>query len=384
MKNIILINNLYKPFNRGGAEKIVEITYRELKKQGFSVKIITTKPYGKKAPEQNKDIYHLNSFYYHLPRMPFPARLIWHIADILSFKKYFQIKKILKKEKGDLVITHNIKGVGHLTPPAIKKTGIKHFHTLHDIQLLHPGGLMIINKEKIINSRIASLYQKINAFLFKKVDKTISPSAWLLALHTQKGLFQNSKKKVIFNPIEASLLDKGGLLPVTDNKKFTFLYVGQVEEHKGVLMLIKAFREFESGQNMQAELKIIGDGSATGKARRQAGEANIIFTGKKESKEVIKEMRAGNCLVVPSLCYENSPTVIYEAARAGIFILASDHGGIPELASCFGGEMFKAGDSKQLAEKMSDIYKRRPKPDPETREKLKKLSPSGYVSKLKI
>ncbi|MFW5888229.1 MAG: glycosyltransferase [Patescibacteria group bacterium] len=384
MKNIILINNLYKPFNRGGAEKIVEIIYREFKKQGHPVKIITTKPYGKKVPEQNKDIYYLNSFYYHLNKIPGPARLVWHIADIFAFRKYRRIKKILAEEGGGLVITHNLKGIGFLTPGAIKKMKAEHFHVLHDIQLLHPGGLMMLNKEKIIDSLPAYLYQKINAFLFRKVDKIISPSNWLLSLHLEKGFFKNSEKKVIFNPVTESFLNKDKKDPSPEKKKFTFLYVGQIEEHKGILLLIDAFKKFERQHSLQAELKIIGDGSAIKKAGRKARGSNVVFTGKKDNKEIPKEMRKGDCLIIPSLCYENSPTVIYEAALAGVFILASDHGGIPEAVSFFGGDMFRADDPENLAEKMHKIYKEAPQPAKGAGKKLKELTPSEYIKKMGV
>jgi glycosyltransferase involved in cell wall biosynthesis len=269
--------------------------------------------------------------------------------------------------------------VGHLTPWAVKKAGSDHFHTLHDIQLLHPGGLMMINKEKIINSLTANLYQKINVFFFNKIDKVISPSNWLLSLHVQKNFFPNSEKKVVFNPITSSFSNKNTSRP--ENKEFTFLYAGQIEEHKGVLLLIDAFKKLEA-EHPRTKLKIVGDGSIIKKARRRAGGTNTIFTGRKEKVEIIEEMRAGDCLVVPSLCYENSPTVIYEATSAGLSILASDHGGIPELVSYFGGEIFEAGKPEKLAEKMENIYKNPQSPKRIPEEKLKKLTSSEYIKKI--
>ena len=43
---ICLINNLYKPFNRGGAEKVAETIVDGLIKAGHEVFIISTKPRG--------------------------------------------------------------------------------------------------------------------------------------------------------------------------------------------------------------------------------------------------------------------------------------------------------------------------------------------------
>ena len=39
----------------------------------------------------------------------------------------------------------------------------------------------------------------------------------------------------------------------------------------------------------------------------------------------------GRHMIVPSLCYENSPTVIYEAFSQGVPVIAADIGGVAEL-----------------------------------------------------
>jgi glycosyltransferase involved in cell wall biosynthesis len=66
---------------------------------------------------------------------------------------------------------------------------------------------------------------------------------------------------------------------------------------------------------------------------------------------------------VPSLCYENSPTVIYEALQAGIPVLASDIGGVGELVqNGRNGYLFKPGSQEDFIEKLEmmdrkkDIY----------------------------
>jgi glycosyltransferase involved in cell wall biosynthesis len=68
-------------------------------------------------------------------------------------------------------------------------------------------------------------------------------------------------------------------------------------------------------------------------------------------------MKNANCLIVPSLCYENSPTVIYEAIAVGLPIIASKIGGITELLLDYGGIMFDPGDERELSDKMNWIIK---------------------------
>jgi len=61
-------------------------------------------------------------------------------------------------------------------------------------------------------------------------------------------------------------------------------------------------------------------------------------------------MRQTQCLVVPSLCYENQPTVILEAQQVGLPVIASNIGGIPEMID--EKFLFKAGDRESLKNKM--------------------------------
>ena len=145
---ICLINNLYKPYNRGGAERIVELIAAGLQGARHEVFLITTKPIGRKqkAESRKQKVYYINALYYNLNKLPKILRLFWHLCDMFDIGSYFKVKAILKKEKPDVVMTHNLKGVGYLIPSVIKNLGIKHIHTLHDIQLLHPSGLMMHGK----------------------------------------------------------------------------------------------------------------------------------------------------------------------------------------------------------------------------------------------
>jgi glycosyltransferase involved in cell wall biosynthesis len=353
---ICLINNLYKPYNRGGAEKIAEFLAEGFVAKGNEIFIITTKPIFKSKVESQKlKVYCISSVYYNLNKLPKFLRLFWHLIDMFDVGSYFVVKRILKKEKPDLVILNNLKGIGYLIPSAIRKLKIKHVHILHDIQLIHPLGLMIYGEEKKINSSPAKIYAAICKRLFSSPDAVISPSKWLLDEHIKRGFFKESKKVVLPNPTSrlTPLLIRRGEKGVS----FKFLYVGQIEEHKGVLFLIEAFKSipppYEGWGWGRLELLIIGDGCKIKKAEELArGNENIKILGRKNKDEVASLMREADCLIVPSLCYENSPTVIYEAFIVGLPVIASRIGGIPELLSDGCGVVFEPDNSDDLIKKM--------------------------------
>ena len=274
---ICLINNLYKPYNRGGAEKIVKIIANGLRAGGHEVFIITTRPLFANYKTQNPEprtqnpkpkIFYIRSLYFNINKIPKFLRTSWHAGDMFDVGSYLKIKSILKKEKPDIVMTHNLKGIGYLIPKAIKSLGIKHIHTLHDIQLLHPSGLMIYNQEKKINSWSAKIYARICRWLLASPDIVISPSSWLMTMHTDEKFFKNSKRIILPNPI-------ANISQITHkNKKnhtFKFLYVGQIEKHKGILFLIKAFRKLSDNlEKNTCQLTILGNGTKIKKAKKSA------------------------------------------------------------------------------------------------------------------
>jgi len=358
MMKICLINNLYKPYNRGGAERVVELIAGGLWEAGHEVFLITTLPISRKhkntktQKHKNTKIYYISALYYNLNFLPKVLRLFWHIGDMFDVGSYFKVKSILKKEKPDVVMTHNLKGVGYLIPKVIKRLGLKHIHTLHDIQLLHPSGLMLYGKEKQIDSVLAKMYAGVCRWLFGSPDTVISPSKWLMKMHTDRGFFKDAKQVIIFNPVHKTEIQI--VKDQYDNKIFNFLYVGQIEKHKGILFLIKVFQMLcEELDGVNCELVIIGDGSKMKQAKKlSSNNKNIRLLGKQSKKEVKNLMQKADCLVVPSLCYENSPTVIYEALSIGLPVIASRIGGITELIYNTGGILFRPGNGGDLMYQM--------------------------------
>ncbi|MDO9399616.1 MAG: glycosyltransferase, partial [bacterium] len=327
---VCLINNLYKPYIRGGAEVIVELIAQGLLSKNIEVVVISTRPFFSNVVIKN-DLYvknyYLPSNYYNLGKMPTFFRLFWHFFDLFNFFICNKIKDILIKEQPEIVITHNLKGLSFLLPRAIRKLKIKHLHYIHDIQLIHPSGLMIYGQEQQNEKFFAKIYQVICCKLFGSPDVIISPSKWLLDYHLQKKFFINSKKIVLANPapiLTSNLSDKEF---IKDNI-FRFLYVGQIEDHKGIIFLVDAFKELIKKNKQNIKLTIIGDGSKLVVIKKIADNKYVNILGKIKREEIFKYFAQANCLIVPSLCYENSPTVIYEAFSIGLPIIASKIGGI--------------------------------------------------------
>jgi glycosyltransferase involved in cell wall biosynthesis len=129
-----------------------------------------------------------------------------------------------------------------------------------------------------------------------------------------------------------------------------FGYLGALGPHKGVHVLIEAFNQLPE----RAALTVYGDETRfpdyVAELKRVARHPHIRFAGALDHRHVGAALRQMDCLVVPSLWYENSPQVIQEAYGVGIPVVASRLGALPEkVDDGKSGWLFKAGDSADLA-----------------------------------
>ena len=357
---ICVINNLYKPFQRGGAEVISEIILHGLKDLGHEVFVVTTRPYLKNAKTEqgSTKVYRLRSLYFDLDKIPFFIRIFWHFFDMIDVVSYFKMKIILEIEKPDLVITGNLKGLGFLCPLLLKKKQLTHIHILHDIQLIYPTGLMFWGKEGVLNTFLAKIYQKINRKLFLCLDNVVSPSKWLLEQHEKRGFFKKAKKIVLANPIayETSKIKED---PVENNHVFTFLFIGHLTKAKGVNVLLEAYAKLKIESDIESMRLILAGGGCLDERNRKIAETNKVeILGFVDREKIKSLMNSSHFLVVPSLCYENSPTVIYEALLYGLPFITSNLGGAKELAKKFGGQVFEPGNVDDLARVMRRVIKK--------------------------
>lgn len=110
-------------------------------------------------------------------------------------------------------------------------------------------------------------------------------------------------------------------------------FVGTLAPHKGVHVLIEAFRGLEAPD---ATLEIHGGTSVqptyVAALRRAAGgDARIRFHGPFAEGTQDRVLAGIDVLAQPSIWWENSPLTVLEALGAGIPVVASRIGGIPEL-----------------------------------------------------
>ncbi len=377
---VCIIHSIFPPYGRGGAETVAYASAAVFA-QEHEVLVITCAPFAgwksfagkwevevsryednqvRRYPMRIFRFTPLNLFtIFNIGKYPALLRLIWHVIDMFNLHTYLVVRRILQEEKPDVILTHNLKGLGYTVPIAIRHTlhairSMRWLHTIHDMALLHPTGLRIWGQEKdiaLINP-IVRLYERVNRKLFGSPECVISPSQFLLAEYTSRGFFPKSKTAVVRNPAmlhnppQPSLTLREGDRSVPplrvrggepspqrgeEGLRFRFLYLGQLEPYKGIQVLLDAWRVY-SAQAPQAELVIAGDGSMRETVVNACAMlARVRYAGWVDTDARIGLMSGVHAAIVSSYAYENSPTVIGESFAFGIPVVASRIGGIPEL-----------------------------------------------------
>ena len=140
-------------------------------------------------------------------------------------------------------------------------------------------------------------------------------------------------------------------------------FVGTIAWHKGLHTLVEAVRTLSGISTSRCDVRIFGDENVApdyaADVRRRAGGLPIRFEGAFRREDVGRVLAAIDVLVVPSIWPENAPLVIQEAYQAGVPVVGSRIGGIPEFVrEGVSGWLFEPGSPADLARVLRGILDR--------------------------
>lgn len=248
--------------------------------------------------------------------------------------------RLLAKTKPDVVHIH---GIHRQISPSIldvaKRAHIPVVQTLHDYHHVCPADVLLRGGDGVCTPRACGVLDYLPALKNRCVHGSLSMSA-LSALETafQRGrhVYERSISTFICPSgfMREVMVDGGweadkmrvvaNAVPLTTpgTAKDYVLFAGRLSPEKGIDVLLRAA--------VQANVRVVvaGDGplGETLRARYPGTE----FLGRVDGAQVASLMASALVVAVPSVCYENAPMSVLEAMAAGVPVVASAIGGIPE------------------------------------------------------
>ena len=369
--HVLVANKIYPPIAAGGAELIVSYLCEELVARGHRVTVVSTcGPEMEPYPVEYRNGVEIIRFfpknlYWNFARgtkvwsEQSHSRLAvardrlsktrWHLTDAWNRDAGRRLGAILADGRPDVMHTHLLDGMSASVWHQAKLAGIPIVHTAHDYHLLCPRAFLLSRSWKVCTRPAlpCRAYRYWHLRTGAEVDVFVSPSRFLLDQHLAAGL-RCRATAVVANGVPLPRLQR----EPRDGSRNRFLVLSRLTVEKGIRLVMDALTRLPPERTV--ELAVAGNGpleAEIGKIAARDPRVRVLGFVNGDAKRAA--LAWADHLILPSLWYENAPTVIMEAAAAGLTLIGSRIGGIPEMVrEGETGLLFSPGDASGLAAAM--------------------------------
>ncbi|HEY0844090.1 MAG TPA: glycosyltransferase family 4 protein [Noviherbaspirillum sp.] len=336
---VLVAHNAYQ--QRGGEDAVVDAEVDLLRAHGHQV-----------------EIYRLhNDALNTMPKATAAATAIW------SRRSSDAVDALCDRFRPDVVHVHNTFPL--ISPSLYWAAARRHVpvvQTLHNFRLLCPQAIFL-RDGKICEDCIGKVpWRAITRKCYRESAMQSAVITGMLTTHRAIGTYRNRITRYIaLNKFARDKYVEGGLpaerfrikpnfvpssrVPSWDTRQGG-LYVGRLSSEKGLDVLAAALRRFDS-----SPIDVIGGGPLEALARQAVGER---YLGYRPLDEIMDRMGAAQFMVLPSICYENSPRTIVEAFACGLPVIASRLGALADIVTeGVTGLLFNPGDATDLAARIA-------------------------------
>jgi glycosyltransferase involved in cell wall biosynthesis len=336
---ILVAHNAYQ--HRGGEDAVVEAEITLLREFGHEVELY----------RQHNDA---------IKQMP---RAVAAVSTIWSHRSAGEVDRVCETFQPDVIHVHN---TFPLISPSLYWTAARRkvpvVQTLHNFRLLCPQAIFL-RDGKLCEECVGKLpWRAVTNKCYRDSALQSAVVTGMLATHRALGTYRDRITRYIaLNEFARDKYVEGGLpaeririkpnfVPSVGTPDWTLrrggLYVGRLSSEKGLDVLARAV-----GAPDAQDIEVIGSGPLEALASQSFGER---YLGYRPLDDIMARMRSAQFLVLPSICYENSPRTIVEAFSCGLPVIASRLGALIDIVKDgVTGLLFNPGDSADLAEKMA-------------------------------
>lgn len=352
-QKVLIVHNYYQI--PGGEDTVVANEKKMLEDHGHEVVLYT---------RHNSELKTLSKL----------QKILLPISTVFNFQTYREVKKIIKEQKIEIVHVHNTL---NLVSPSVYYAAfachVPVVQTVHNFRLLCPGatffrdghvcedclsnGMVCAVKHKCYRGSTVQTLACVLSTWFHRMIGTYGKLNYICLTEFNKEKILNLKQikaeKVFVKPNFVEEADE--IVPYAKREN-RFIYVGRLEEIKGIDVLLKAWKLL--GEEAP-ELLICGKGPLEDWAKKyieENGLSKIKLLGFVENKQVRKLIGESKALILPTQVYEGFPMTIAESFACGTPVIGSDLGNTGSLIeNGKNGWKFQPKSAEELVESVKKI-----------------------------
>ena len=350
---VLFVSTLYAPNEKGGAERTVRILAESLVANGHEAVVVSLAPDGK---ARQGEVGGVRTYYVPLANLFWKqseegrsriGRMSWHLIDAYNPIMARRVRRILERERPDVVQTSNLQGFSVALWPTIRALDIPLVQMLHDYYLGCPKCTMVSGDRNCVRQcapcRVYATPRRLYSNLPAAV---ISLSRRMLTRLEDTGLFSEVPHKVIIHGANNARVQPTPRSNKAPGTPIVVGYLGRMENTKGIEVLLDAVKRLPAPQ-VSVLLGGRGDETYVDGLRRAYPASNVEFLGFVRPADFLERI---DVLVVPSVWEEPLGRVIYEAYAHGVPSIVANVGGMPEIVDeGRTGFVYRPADSTHLA-----------------------------------
>jgi glycosyltransferase involved in cell wall biosynthesis len=327
--NVLILHSRYASGSNSGENRVVEDEFRLLSEGGNHVDAWT-------------------------PRYEQMGAIRAGIDAVWSRRARTETARRVSEQQIDVIHAHN---VFPMLSPAVLRIDLPTVMTLHNFRLSCLPATFL-RDGRICEDCLGHVpWRGIAHGCYRDSRSASSVLATSLALHRAIRTFDRVDRFIVLSEFQRQKLGFAGLDPerMVVRRNFAwpaerrrgpgeyFLILGRLSAEKGLDTVIGSWRS-------PLPLLVVGDGPERERLEALA-RPGVEFRGRVESDEAAGLLSRARTLLYPSRCYEGSPRAVIEALAAGVPVIASDIGGLPEHVSHdISGLLVRVDDADAWAE----------------------------------
>ena len=297
------------------------------------------------------------------------------LTTIWSWKTFWEVRRIIKKEKIDIVHCHN---TFPLISPSVyyaaRSMNVPVIQTIHNFRFLCPNGSFFCDGkvcEKCYEKNSFKDAIKNNCYRNSKIQTLVLVA--MLKFHRCIGTYKKISyifltnfnrrkfdKLIEINSdqifIKENYVKSGGTKYHPSNKR-VYVFAGRLDSGKGILNLVRMWKQLDR----ENELHIYGNGETELEIKKEiTGSDNIKLFGFQPQTVVFDDLTRSTALITPYIWYEGFPMNIAECFSMGVPVVSSNRGNAADVVlKANAGTIFDINSLYSLKNALDDVYKNR-------------------------